>query len=282
MATPEQKAFCVLHFVEHESVVSVQQAFRRQFNNDPSSPNSIRRWYQQFQTTGCLCKGKSAGRPCVSKESVEQVRQSFLPRPKKSVHCASRELEMSSMTVWRVLRKRLLMKPHRLHLLQLLKPTVHIDRSNFCIKMQDAITEEGFLDRVVFSDESTFHISGKVNKHNVRIWGTENPLEIVQHERASPKINVFCAKSTQKVYGPFFFCEDTVMGASYLEMLQIWLFPRMQEDEPEDFIMQQDGAPPHFRLDVHRWVNDILPHRWIGRGAHEDLMFCPWPAWSPD
>ena len=66
------------------------------------------------------------------------------------------------MYVWRVLRKRLHMKPYRLHLLQFLKPTAHIDRSNFCIKMQDATKEEGFLDRVVFSDESTFHNSGKV------------------------------------------------------------------------------------------------------------------------
>jgi len=104
--------------------------------------------------------------------------------------------------------------------MQLLKPTDHIDQSNFCINMQDAMKEEGFLDHVVFSDESTFHISGKVNRHNVRIWGTENPLEIVQHERASPKINVFCAMSTRKVYGPFFFREDTVKGTSYSEMLQ--------------------------------------------------------------
>jgi len=75
MATPEQKAFCVLRFVKHESVVSVQRAFRWQFNSDPPSPNSIRRWYQQFQTTGCLCKGKSAGQPRVSEESVERVRK---------------------------------------------------------------------------------------------------------------------------------------------------------------------------------------------------------------
>jgi hypothetical protein len=91
--------------------------------------------------------------------------------------------------------------------------------------------------------------------------GTENPHEMVQHERASSKINVFCALSTQKVYGPLFFCEETVMGTSYLEMLQTWLFPRrLQEDEPEDFIMQQDGAHPHFCLDVCRWLNDVLLH----------------------
>jgi len=91
----------------------------------------------------------------------------------------------------------------------------------------------------------------------------------------------FCAISTRNFYGPFFFREDTVTETSYLEMLQTWLFPRLQEDEAEDFIMQQDGAPPHFGLDVRRWLNDVPPHRWIGRGAHEDFMFCPWPAWSP-
>ena len=54
MATPEQKAFCVMHFVKHESVVSAQQALRPQSNSDPPSHNSIRRWYKQFQTTGAF------------------------------------------------------------------------------------------------------------------------------------------------------------------------------------------------------------------------------------
>jgi len=140
------------------------------------------------------------------------------------------------------------MKPYRLHLLQFLKPTDRIDQSNFCIKMQDAMTEEGFLDRVVFSDKSTFHISGKVHRHNVRIWGTEHPHEMVQQERLPQRSVFFCAMSTRKLYGPLFFREDAVTGTSYLEMLQTWLFPRLQKDEPEDFIMQQDGAPPLFRL----------------------------------
>ena len=46
--------------------------------------------------------------------------------------------------------------------------------------------------------------------------------------------------------------------------------------------MQHDRAPPHFRLDVRRWLNDVLPRPWIGRGVREDLMFCPWPARFPD
>jgi hypothetical protein len=36
----------------------------------------------------------------------------------------------------------------------------------------------------------------------VRIWGTENPRELMQYEWGSPKVNVFCAVARTKVYGP--------------------------------------------------------------------------------
>ena len=67
------------------------------------------------------------------------------------------------------------------------------------------MTEEGFLVRVVFSDESTFHISGKVHRHNVRIWGIENPHEMVQHERTSPKITFFLRNVHTKGLWAFLF-----------------------------------------------------------------------------
>ncbi|RZF32102.1 hypothetical protein LSTR_LSTR003965 [Laodelphax striatellus] len=86
MATSEQKAFCVLQFAKTESVVTVQRAFRIKFGCDPPSDNNIRRWFHQFEDTGCLCKGKSTGRPRVSEEDVERVRESFTRSPKKSVN----------------------------------------------------------------------------------------------------------------------------------------------------------------------------------------------------
>jgi hypothetical protein len=52
---------------------------------------------------------------------------------------------------------------------------------------------------VQFSDEATFHVSGAVNRRNVRIWGSENPHAYVEHQRDSPNGNVFCAISSQKV-----------------------------------------------------------------------------------
>ena len=82
--------------------------------------------------------------------------------------------------------------------------------------------------KVQFSDEATFHVSGAVNHRNVRIWGSENPHAYVEHQRDSPKVSVFCAISSQKVYSPFFFAVETVTGMTYLDMLQLWLMPQLQ------------------------------------------------------
>lgn len=43
-----------------------------------------------------------------------------------------------------------------------------------------------------------FHISGRVNRHNCRIWGTENPHEPVELESDSPKVNVWCGLGKKK------------------------------------------------------------------------------------
>jgi hypothetical protein len=77
-------------------------------------------------------------------------------------------------------------------------------RRDYCTEMQEGCEEDGSCERLIFSDESTFHISGKVNKQSIRIWGTENLRATVEHVRDSPKVNVFCAMFCKKVDGPFF------------------------------------------------------------------------------
>ena len=84
MATPEQKAFCVLQFVKHESVVSVQRAFRGQFNSD--LPIALDDGISSFRQRGAFVKEKVQD-DRVSEESVERVRLSFLRGPKTSNIC---------------------------------------------------------------------------------------------------------------------------------------------------------------------------------------------------
>ena len=274
---PVEKAYCVLEFARTQSATVVQRHFRTRYNKTPPTRQSIYDWYRIFETTGCLCKGKSSGRPRVSEENVERVRAAYIRSPQKSTSRASMELEIPQQTVCKILRKRLHMMPYRLQMLQFVSEEDKVIRRDFCIDMlQHNEDDAGFCERIIFSDESTFHLSGKVNTQNVRIWGTEPPRAVLQHVRDSPKINVFCAVSHMKVYGPFFF-----NGATYLDMLQIWLMPQLNEQQ-DDFVFQQDGAPPHWHTDVRDYLDEVLPHPWIGRATADNNALALWPPRSPD
>ncbi|PNF36342.1 hypothetical protein B7P43_G00512 [Cryptotermes secundus] len=212
MATKQEKSFCLLEYARCSSVITVQRAFKREYGKEPPCKQSILRWYRQFKGTGCLCKRKSTDRPNVPYETVKSVRESFVRSPQKSTVRASRELGLPQQTVWTNLRRRLHFKPYRLQLLQQINPEDYGRRLEFCVTMQEAVEDEDFAAKLIFSNEAIFHLSGKVNHHNVRLWGTENPRAIVALERYSRKLNVFSAMSQTKLYGPFFFCEKTVTG----------------------------------------------------------------------
>ena len=96
----------------------------------------------------------------------------------------------------------------------------------------------------------------------------------------TPKVNVFCAISSQKVYGPFFFAGETITGMTYLDMLQLWLMLQLQNILT--FLFQQDGSPTHFHCEVRQYLNTVLPGRWIGYASGNDQPLMLWPARSPD
>ena len=79
----------------------------------------------------------------------------------------------------------------------------------------------------------------------------------------------FCAISKNHAHGPFFL-EGNVTGDVYLQMLQNWLIDELIANEHADFIYQQDGAPPHWKLTVRAYLNDNQPRRWIGHAGVED------------
>ena len=80
------------------------------------------------------------------------------------------------------------------------------------------------LENLWFSNESIFHLSSWVNRHNCRIWGKSNPKSFREDELDSPKLMVWCAMSSTDLIEPFFWHEDgsitTVTGANYIQMLQ--------------------------------------------------------------
>ena len=53
--------------------------------------------------------------------------------------------------------------------------------------MQAMLEQDGFDDRLVFSDEATFHLTGKVNKRNICVWGTVHSRLTQEYVGDSPK-----------------------------------------------------------------------------------------------
>ena len=66
----------------------------------------------------CLCRRKGSGRLKSSEETVERVCKKIMQSPRKLLRRTSLESQISPTRVWRILRKRLIMKPYKLRLVQ--------------------------------------------------------------------------------------------------------------------------------------------------------------------
>ena len=154
-----------------------------------------------------------------------------------------------------------------MQLLKAFKPEDKPRRKEFAVTMLDRLdSDPGFLKRVCFSDESTFHVSGLLNRHNLRIWGSENPHDTCELERVSPKLNVWCGIMHDKINGPFFFAEKSIIPQIYLNVLTEYMLPQFEQYQPQ-VIFHQDVAPPHWGLEICQFLNETFPDRWIGRVA---------------
>jgi hypothetical protein len=85
MATVHRKIQRVLWLAKFEYVTQVRRGYRRVLNGEPPHENCIRRWDRQLKGTGNLLHRQRSGRPSVSDESVENIRNSFIRSPKNCV-----------------------------------------------------------------------------------------------------------------------------------------------------------------------------------------------------
>ena len=116
MLTTQQKAQCVLWYLESQSPTAVQRKFRNEVGQDPPHISSIKRWFKNFMETRSILDHKRSGRPSIDEETVDAERVAFHRSPRKSIRVASNQLALPQSTVHKVLHKRL-----RLHAYKLFK-----------------------------------------------------------------------------------------------------------------------------------------------------------------
>ncbi|GFV45411.1 uncharacterized protein TNCV_858491 [Trichonephila clavipes] len=55
----------------------------------------------------------------------------------------------------------------------------------------------------------------------------------------------------------------------------------LEESEPNNFILQQEDAPPHWHLSVRDWSNITVPNQWIDSKEPPAKACIAWPPRSP-
>lgn len=239
---------------------------------------------KKYEQTGSVANIKTPrhARRGRSEQNIAIVRESVAENPSTSIRHRSQQVGLTYSTTQRILTKDLKLHPYKLQITQELKPRDHQQRRVFA----EWIREQGvnFSMKIIFSDEAHFHVGGFVNKHNCRIWGLENPREIVQTEMHPQKVTVWCAFWSGGVIGPFFFFfEDhaenavTVNGVRYRNMITDFFWEQLEGIDIEDLWFQQDGATCHTAGETIQLLRGKFPGRIISRNG--DIN---WPPRSCD
>lgn len=279
--TFEERKQVLKFYFKYENISEVRRQWTLQFRSDAPSRLTISRIRDKFEEKGTVqdvCAGQS-GRPRTSRsdDNVALVIRAFEASPTKSTRRASQEMGISQSTVCRILKDNG-MKPYRpvlLHQLNEDDPDRRLEFAEWFVN--SAAMDETFPDMIIWSDEATFKLNGRVNRHNCVYWSQENPRQVLQREVNAPGVTAWAGISSRGLIGPLFF-DGTVNGDNYLHLLQTEVEPvikRLFPGEPVRF--QQDGAPAHYSLTVRRYLDATFTGKWIGRRGPVE-----YPPRSPD
>ena len=114
-------------------------------------------------------------------------------------------LGITPRSVRRILHNDLHYHPYKIQIVQALNTRDYGARVRFCQEMLDLIGEdEDLVNNIWMSDEAHFHVSGFVNKQNVRYWSQANPRALHEKPLHSPKVTAWCAVSIGNHRAVFF------------------------------------------------------------------------------
>lgn len=274
----EKKWFCVKRMKDGSPIKNIIIEYSGEFRPPIPDETTIRRWYKKHQEQGSLEDCKRSGRPPVPQETIDRVKETLEEHPELPIRKAGPLLGLKPKAVHHIIKKKLKMKSYKPHRLQSMKPADRLRRVAFCNKFNEIFDNDDALKNVFFSDEAGFSFFYKSNKQNKRRWGTKKPDDFTEtYENKTKKITVWASISQDTIIGPYFF-EENVNGIDYVEMLETYFLPKIQERGLEQSIFfQHDGASAHYHVDSRAWLDNHFPNRWIGRGSDFD-----WPARSPD
>ena len=165
----DEKAKCVLLMHEFNSPTEVQRKFRSIYNTkEAPSRQSIRKWYKEFKEIGHM-RGAKTGRKPLQELTVQNVKTFYEASPSSSIRQGARELNMPYSSVQKTIRRTLKFYPYKIKLVHEMKPEDGPASVQFAkIRLHNSAQDNGYLQRLCFSDEATFHISGVVSRQQTQ------------------------------------------------------------------------------------------------------------------
>lgn len=287
----ERVEMVLIYGANNESARRTATAFNERHPDRNVSHVYVMKLLTKFRATGSVGNAKHNRRRTILDEAAQiEVLGHFVAEPTTSIRKVSKETRIATGSIQKVTKIHKF-KPYKMHILHELQDDDHDRRIQFCEIMTEFIKQTpNLLQSVIFSDECTFFLNGKVNKQNCRYWSDENPHQFREgHTQYPQKINVWAGILGNTVIGPLFI-NGNLTAEVYLNMLDETVDgliteavenQRDQYGQPlisEDILhFQQDGAPPHYAALVREWLDNRFPGRWIGRRGPIE-----WPARSPD
>ncbi|KAG8285658.1 hypothetical protein J6590_075937 [Homalodisca vitripennis] len=126
---------------------------------------------------------------------------------------------------------------------------------------------EDWPDNIIWTGETVFHGRGFVNHHSSHYWA-EFDLKVTAEETQNH------LKTSSQNYWLFSLVRNNELRAVSQHTCTQSLANFVSI---KNMIFMQDGAPPHFALNVQEWLDYSFPGCWLDlRGPYE------WPACSTD
>jgi hypothetical protein len=254
-------------FLQTNSTVTVQRRFKNQYKcKEAPARNTVKTLVEQFRATGNVTRKKRGGsKPHVrTPNTVGTIRANVASSPtRKSVKQLAAENEVSPSTAWRLFRTDLRMHPYKIHVFQSLTTVCREKRTRFAEEFGDHLQHNPHtLKHIWFTDEAYFHLTGGINRQNVRFWGTKHPHQVHESTLHAHKVLMWCAVSGQGLSRPFMF-EDYVTGENYAMRLDSSFLPqlRWRRCSLHAQWFQQDGARPHNIPQVLEFQHSKFQHR---------------------
>lgn len=162
----KHRQFIVCHYYVCRNATEVIRRFQKQFVNTPSpSVPAVTALFRKFEETGSIHDNKAGvvGRKptAVTPENTQRVKEYFRKRNMPTIRKCAAELEMSVVSVWKILNHELHFKAYKIQILQQLDEHDMERRLIFASKILERI-ELKTLDtkKIWFTDESHVIFTG--------------------------------------------------------------------------------------------------------------------------